>query len=414
MISPLILGSIATSWGVATHNSGLIAFSSSVLADKNMTFLIGAVIIILFTATTLLGMKVYFTLQNVSFVLMLTALLITLAAFVLNTPASFATLIDNALGSGTYSGTIQSFQSQFQSTQALERPALIAIPSGIVLWAGINTWAMGTSLIAGEVKEEAKLRTWLIANVLGTLCTGGTFALTAYLYFSSVGDKFIYAMAYLNGSPAYKLQFLPYYSSFVPLAFPNPIIFMLFAAGFLLGGIFFMPQNQILSSRVMLAWSFDRIMPRQLGHVDRKFHNPVVATLIALIISLIALWIFVYTPWLGFFSQLFAVAFSFFVTSVAATVFPFRKKEMFDSSPVRWRIGGLPLMTLIGMANAIFMLIFMYQNWTDSALGSNSPQSLTLIVSIFVAAFALYWVIRASRKRQGIDIDAVFRELPPE
>jgi hypothetical protein len=133
-----------------------------------------------------------------------------------------------------------------------------------------------------------------------------------------------------------------------------------------------------------------------------------------LIVSLIALWIYVYTPWLGFFSQLFAVAFSFFLTSIAAMVFPFRKKDMFDSSPVRWRIGGLPLMALVGLANAIFMAIFMYQNWTDSALGSNSPQSLTLIVGIFIVAFILYWIIRAYRKRQGIDIDAVFRELPPE
>jgi amino acid transporter len=273
---------------------------------------------------------------------------------------------------------------------------------------------MGTSLIAGEVKEERKLRTWLIANVLGTLLCGATFALTTYLYLSSVGENFIYAMTYLNGSPSYKLQFLPYYSSFIPLAFPNTIIFVIFACAFFLGGIFYMPQNQILSSRVMLAWSFDRIMPAKLGYVDKKFHNPVVGTLIALIVALLALAIYVYTPWLGFFSQLFAVAFSFFLTSIAAMVFPFLKKDMFDSSPVRWRMGGLPLMTLIGLANAIFMLIFMYQNWTDSTLGSNSPQSLMLIVSIFIAAFVLYWGIRAFRTRQGIDIDAVFRELPPE
>jgi amino acid transporter len=229
-----------------------------------------------------------------------------------------------------------------------------------------------------------------------------------------VGDQLIYAMTYLSGSPAYKLQFLPYYSSFVTLAISNPLILIIFAVAFFLGGIFFMPQNQLLSSRVMLAWSFDRIMPSKLGYVDKKFHNPVVATLIALIISLISLWIFVYTSWLGFFSQLFAVAFSFFLTSIAAIVFPFRKKEMFDSSPVNWRIGGFPVMTLIGLANAIFMLIFMYENWIDSALGSNSPQSLTLIVGIFIAAFILYWIIRAYRSRQGIDIDAVFKELPPE
>jgi hypothetical protein len=44
------------------------------------------------------------------------------------------------------------------------------------------------------------------------------------------------------------------------------------------------------------------------------------------IIALISLWIYVFTDWLGLFSQLFAIAFSFFLTGVAAIVFPFVKK----------------------------------------------------------------------------------------
>jgi hypothetical protein len=47
-------------------------------------------------------------------------------------------------------------------------------------------------------------------------------------------------------------------------------------------------------------------------------------------------------------------------------------------------------------------------------LGSNHPVSITLILSILVISFVLYWIIRAIRKRQGIDIDALFREIPPE
>jgi amino acid transporter len=164
----------------------------------------------------------------------------------------------------------------------------------------------------------------------------------------------------------------------------------------------------------MLAWSFDRLMPRQLGQVDKRFHAPLIATAICGVVSLVSLWVYVYTPYLGFFSQLFAVAFSFLVTSIAAIVFPFRKKEMFESSPANIKIAGVPLMALIGVANTIFMLVFIYQNWTDAALGSNSPQSVALILGILVISFVLYWVIRAFRKRQGIDIDALYREIPPE
>lgn len=407
---PIALNSLLKGWGVAANDPGAIALANSLL-NPNVEFLLGAILIIGFTTLTVLGTRVYFNVQNISFVLMIVAVVITIAAFVMNTPNSFAASIDKALGAGTYSSTLQTYQSQY-TPSSIVRPDLIALPSGIMLWAGVNTWAMGTSLIAGEVKDERKLRTWMIANILGTLVCGGLMALTAFLFLSSVGENFVYAMSYLGSSS--KLVFPAYYSSFIPIAFPSIVIFILFAVGFFLGGIFFFPQNQILASRVMLAWSFDRLMPRQLGYVDKRFHAPLVATVVCGVIALISLWVYVYTPYLGFFSQLFAVAFSFLLTSIAAVVFPFRRKEMFESSPANIRIGGMPLMSLVGLANAIFMLVFIYQNWTDSTLGSNNPVSLALILSILVVSFVLFFVIRAVRKRQGIDIDALFREIPPE
>lgn len=409
---PIALNSLLKSYGVAANDPGAIALADSLL-EQNTVFIIGAILILVFTVITILGTRVYFAVQNASFVFMILAFIITVAAFASNNPSSYSAAIDNSLGAGTYSSMVDTFNAS-SPVSSLVKPALVAIPSGIVLWAGVNTWAMGTSLIAGEVKEEKKLRTWLIANILGTLVTGGLMAVTAFLFFSSVGENFIYAASYLNGSPDYKLVFPPYYSSFIPIAFPNLVIFVLFAIGFFLGGIFFMPQNQILASRVMLAWSFDRLMPRQLGQVDRRFHAPLVATTICGIISMIALYVYVYTPYLGFFSQLFAVGFSFLVTSIAAVVFPFRKKEMFNSSPANIRIAGFPLMSLVGLANTIFMIVFLYQNWTDSTLGSNNPVSLSLILGILVVSFVLFFVIKAVRKRQGIDIDALYREIPPE
>ena len=409
---PIAVNSILKGYGVATNNQGLIAFANSLL-NLNIVFLIGAVAIIAYTLITVLGTRVYFTIQNIAFVLMIVAVVITFAAFILNTPTTFAAAIDKALGAGTYESTISTYDAQFPPSTIM-RPALIAIPSGIALWAGVNTWAMGTSLIAGEMKEERKLRTWMIANIVGTLVTGGLMAITAYLFLSSVGEHFIYAASYLNGTPSYKLVFPPYYSSFVALAFPSVIIFVLFAVGFFLGGTFFFPQNQILASRVMLAFSFDRLMPRQLGYVDKRFHAPMVATLVCAIIALISLWVYVYTPYLGFFSQLFAVGFSFLVTSIAAIVFPFRRKQMFESSAANIKIAGIPVMSIVGAANALYMIDFLYQNWTDSTLGSNNPVSLALILGILGVSFCLFFIIRAIRKRQGIDIDALFREIPPE
>jgi amino acid transporter len=409
-IVPIALNSLLKAYGVATNNPGMIAAADALLQKDNV-FIVGAILIIAFTAITVLSIKVYFTIQNTLFVFMILAFLITAAAFIMNTPSSYAGAIDKALGSGTYSSTIQTFQNSYPS---IGRISTVAILSGISLWAGINTWAMGTSLIAGEIKEERKIRTWLIANILGTLITGAIMALTAYLYLTAVGANFVYAASYLSGSPDYKLVFPPYYSSFVPIVLPNLVLFIIFAIGFFFGGIFYFPQNQILASRVMLAWSFDRLMPQRLGHVDKRFHAPTTATVICGVISIISLWVYTYTTYLGLLSQLFAVGFSFFVTSIAAIVFPFRRREMFESSPANIKIGKIPVMSLVGLGNALFMLVFLYQNWTDSALGSNSPQSLALIIGILAISFVLFFIIRAVRRRQGIDLDALYREIPPE
>jgi hypothetical protein len=87
---------------------------------------------------------------------------------------------------------------------------------------------------------------------------------------------------------------------------------------------------------------------------------------------------------------------------------------MFEASPVRWKIGPVPVMSLVGLGNVLFMLVFMYRNAVDANLGSNHPFSLSLIAGTFLVGFVLFWIIRYVRKKQGIDLDILYKELPPE
>jgi amino acid transporter len=241
---PIAFRSLLTGYGVATNNQGLVIQASSLFTPNN-TFAIGTVFIIAFTLITLLGNRVYFGFQRVAFIFMLLAIAITIGVFVTNSPSSTASNIDKIFGAGTYQSTINSFTKNGGITP---RPAITGVLSGIVLWAGINTWSMGTSLMAGEVKNARQTRTWMISNILGALVVGLLFALTTFLYLNSVGENFVYAASYLSGSPSYKLVFPPYYSSFVIIAAPNIVLFLIFAIGFYLGGMFYMPQNKILAS----------------------------------------------------------------------------------------------------------------------------------------------------------------------
>jgi hypothetical protein len=44
------------------------------------------------------------------------------------------------------------------------------------------------------------------------------------------------------------------------------------------------------------------------------------------------------------------------IAAISAIVFPYRKKEIFEASPVNFRLGGIPVMSIIGLANTIFFL----------------------------------------------------------
>jgi amino acid transporter len=409
ILIPIGIGSCLTAWGVATGNAAFLA-AGNTFGNSNFVFAISTLFILLWVGVTLLGNKTFFRVQNIAFLFTLLAFVITPVVFLSNSPSTYQATIDRIYGSGTYNSAISVFQA---NNPNLGRTAILAIPAGLALVYG-TSWTTAASFVAGEIRNEKKLRTWIIANVLSAVVSGAMVAVTAYLYFNSVGQNFVYAVTYLNGTPHYNLTVPAYYSSFVALGSPNPIVFLIFAIGFTLGGIYYMAANVVMSSRVLLAWSFDRAVPRVFGKVDRRFHAPWVAILFVLILSELSLVIYVYTNWLGLFSDFLAVGISFILVGISAAVFPFRRKAMFESSVANIRLGGVPLMSIIGAANVSIASLVVYQNLTDSTLGANSFESIAIVFGGFVVYFALYWIIRAYRKRQNIDIDALYRQIPPE
>ena len=98
---------------------------------------------------------------------------------------------------------------------------------------------------------------------------------------------------------------------------------------------------------------------------------------------------------------------------LAGMLLPLRK-EIWRTSPAnRYKIGPVPLLVVAGIIGFIFMANGTWFFSTTPALGFGLPQT-EIVAALFVAPFIAYWPIRALRKRQGIDIDLVFRTVPPE
>ena len=113
---------------------------------------------------------------------------------------------------------------------------------------------------------------------------------------------------------------------------------------------------------------------------------------------------------------------TFFGTSIAAMILPWRKKELYENSPIaNYKVAGVPMITVTGTLSALFLGCNMYK-WLwptyNSASGNlyaiNVPTSLKFMASMYVLALVIYVVAKLVRRRQGIDLKTVYTEIPVE
>ena len=77
------------------------------------------------------------------------------------------------------------------------------------------------------------------------------------------------------------------------------------------------------------------------------------------------------------------------------------------------KVGGVPVITLVGIFSAIVEAVLLYASFTNTIIGG-SPSSYPVAAGLAIAGLVIFYVARAYRKSQGINIDLVFKEIPPE
>jgi hypothetical protein len=124
--------------------------------------------------------------------------------------------------------------------------------------------------------------------------------------------------------------------------------------------------------------------------------------------------LFAFTSLLGPISGFLGLAISFLVVSVWAVFFPFVKKEQFENSPIAWRVGGFPLMSLLGILASLIVGFAFYRLTVDSSFSLNLK--FANIGALLGVVFAVIWFYgwRAYRKRQGVNLDRRYEEIPIE
>ncbi|GAB4492630.1 MAG: APC family permease [Anaerolineales bacterium] len=183
------------------------------------------------------------------------------------------------------------------------------------------------------------------------------------------------------------------------------------------------------STRVVFAAAFDRLLPEKVAEVDARTGTPIIALLLMVVPSIIVTWLFAYDVF-GFKSLTLAatlvIAVTYLGTTIAAILLPYRKPEMYNASPIaKYKILGIPLITVAGLIFGGFLVFLLYQwlfdpnalygiGYSVNPNGYKNGTSLVFMGVLYGVATAIYLGFKAYRKRTGIDLDKVHAEIPAE
>ncbi len=219
---------------------------------------------------------------------------------------------------------------------------------------------------------------------------------------------------------------------------PNPIMFAgwlvdshLFQVILLLvmGAWFFGWAGTLFlsSTRVIFAAAFDRVLPSWAANISSGRRVPYGALLLMVIPSIAVSALY---AWNVFSFKTFildaalVIAVTFLGTVVAAAILPWRRKDIYASSPIaKFSVAGIPVLTIASVVAGAFLLFTLWewldfqhfgQSPTTSVYFVNDPTSLKFMGAMYLLAIVIYVAAFFVRRNQGIDLNKIHEAIPVE
>src|ERR1700682_2690224 len=286
-------------------------------------------------------------------------------------------------------------------------------------------WPVWGATLYGEVRGAKEYRKVFSAMFWGLWVTVALVAVIILLILKTIGWDFYYAAnaAYWNsvaGGAAPPVSIWPYPVMFAGWLVGNHLFQALLIA--VMGLWFFGWAGTLFlsSTRVIFAAAFDRVLPEWAAYISAKRRVPYGSLILMIVPSLVVSALFAYQASFQviFLDATAVIAVTFLGTVVAAAILPWRRADIYRNSPIaRWRVAGIPVITITGVISAIF-LAFMIVEWSLNTVYGTSFTTNVLPLQYFavtyLVAIAIYVVARVVRKRQGIDLARIHQEIPVE
>ena len=419
----------------------------------------GIIIVALFGALASFGVRMAGLLLQTIFWIPAAITIILYGMLLTATPQTLTTGIQNLTGM---------LPSNFTNT-ALGQGMATAFTGGY--WGAVDVAILGaywayigfaaSTFVAGEIKEVAK-------NLPKTLFLANGVVIALYISISYLAAN----AARMVGAPTgiYAGQPYSFFSAYAFMSFGGGTLpagvgkaWMPNIAGFAASGagmnwflalipIFAalwvandIPPFILTSSRIIFAMAFDRVLPEKLAEVNERWHTPIYAVLVTVLVAFVGNFaesnVFVDPKSLlylgsgnivGTFlnadvgvvaTDIWDVLF-FLLASLAGLMLVFRKKDIYDKSAYKPSIGGLQLVTVVGLIATVTNVWLLWRialGWPwdfptqyDITTGGGTWSAWVMTLVIIIVSLILYYYYKSKGSRIGVDYSTIYAEIPPE
>ncbi len=266
---------------------------------------------------------------------------------------------------------------------------------------------------AGEIQGASSLRNQFFINVGGGVFSTALMMILAYALVSTVGQGWLASASYDSAN----MPIAPWFSSLAAVLTNNPILIFLMIIGILLNAIQVVFNVIIGWTRVAVSMSIDGVLPKFVSRVSERTHTPVNAHIIFLLLGgFVMSYVYNLVPgYLNYTLAVTAVATVLYIgTALGGAVFPWTRKEIYNGSAIaKYKIGGVPFITISGVIAVAFSGWMLFDYLTIPFLGVANLTSELIILGIFLGWVGYYFARRWWLRKRGIDIELAYKEIPP-
>src|SRR5918999_1246892 len=362
-----------------------------------------------------LGMRAYARIQKFCFYGALVGLAVMIVVLLVSSREDFVSAYNAGAqelfgaGSNAYQKTIEAGSVEISSAFY---PTLLLIP----FLAFFNLYSNWGATLYGEVRGASDFRKNIYA-MAGALIFTSIFAVILLLLFAKTfGWDFYYAANSAFWAGTGPVSAWPYPGLLAAMLLGNPVLQIILVAVLSLWFFGWTGSVFLSSTRVVFDTSFERVLPEW---VSRTTNNgvPYAALLLMLLPSIPVSYAYAFGENFATYvlDAVLVIAITFLGSTVSAALMPWLKPDIYNASPIaRYRILGLPLITVVAAAFGGFLLFFLYQWVFNDLFGVNNGQSLIYMLILYAIALGLYVGFRLLRRAQGMDLAMVYDEIPEE